>query len=168
MSINSAIAVPYFVMKDYLTGGWKHNRISAMSQNYDRVWIISITNPNMPVANSNIKPTIIEPLVQDGEDRIALQFHDIEGNPDDYNPGTVFFNNDMAKKVVKFLAKANEGDSNDLLVVNCHMGISRSGAVVDFARSVFGIDYSSWKRQNPQVIPNLMVLSLLHDAWNQV
>lgn len=158
MSINATIAVPYFVMKDYLTGSWPHNRISAMSRNFDRLWIISITNPITELREDGLFP-----LFQDAEDRIALQFHDIDS--EDCDAKTIPFNKEMADKVVKFLRMANKGESNDLLVVNCHAGISRSGAVSFFARSVFGIDYSMWKRQNPQVIPNALVLELLFRAW---
>lgn len=161
MSINATIAVPYAVMKDYLRGN-PTNRVASMAQNYDKVWIISITNPWSSTSTDNVPP-----LFADSEDRIALQFHDIEGEPEDYDPETVFFNKIMAEKIVRFLRKANEGDSNDLLVINCHMGISRSGAVSFFARSVFGIDYSIWKHQNPQVIPNGLVLELLHHTWEK-
>lgn len=162
MAITATIAVPYSVMKDYLRVN-PTNRIASMSQNFDNVWLISVTSPISPNNIENIPP-----LVEDGEDRIALQFHDIEGDPLDYDPDTVFFNKDMAKKIVEFLRLANKGESNDLLVVNCHLGISRSGAVSSFARTVFGIDYSNWKRENPQVIPNGLVLELLHHAWGDI
>lgn len=162
MSIKTAIAVSYAVMKDYLEGN-PTNRVAAMAQNYDRVWIISITNPT-----SN-NESDVDPLVtQEYSDRIAFQFHDVEGSPEDFDPSTVFFNRTMAARIAEFLKTANENNpySEDLLVVNCHMGISRSGAVASFARSVFNLDYSTWKRQNPQVIPNLLVLNLLFAAWS--
>jgi predicted protein tyrosine phosphatase len=131
-----------------------------MEARYDKVWIISITNPFMSTSTDNLLP-----LVQDSEDRIALQFHDVEADYQDYDPEAIPFDRLMAAKVVAFLQRANRQDSNDLLVINCHMGISRSGAISFFARSVFGIDYSTWKRMNPQVIPNGLVLELLHHAW---
>lgn len=161
MTIQDTIAVPYSVMKDYLRGN-PTNRINSMANRYDKVWIISITNPFTSTSTDNLPP-----LVQDGEDRIALQFHDVEADYEDYDPGAIPFDRIMADKVVSFLKKANQQDSNDLLVVNCHMGISRSGAISFFARSVFGIDYSNWKRMNPQVIPNGLVLELLHHAWGK-
>lgn len=165
MPITAALAVPYSVMKDYLHGN-PTNRIVAISQNFDRVWIISITNPFINTSTNNCVPLIHE----ETEDRIALQFSDLDGNEEDRHPDSILFNKDMAEKIVGFLKEANSRDSNDLLVVNCHMGISRSGAVSWFARSVFGIDYSDWKRQNRQVIPNNLVLELLYHAWgnNQV
>jgi predicted protein tyrosine phosphatase len=161
MPIQDTIAVPYFVMSDYLHGN-PTNRISSMAAHYDKVWIISITNPFTSTSTNNLPP-----LVQDGKDRIALQFHDVEADYQDYDPDAIPFNKAMANKVVDFLRKANQENSNDLLVVNCHMGISRSGAISFFARSVFGIDYSTWKRMNPQVIPNGLVLELLHHAWEK-
>ena len=158
MSIKAAIAVPYYVMKEYLTGSWPFNRISTMAQNYDKVWIISITNPTIEGREDNVPP-----LVTDGEDRIALQFHDIDSVDCDHK--TIPFDLAMADKIVNFIKKAHQGDSNDLLVVNCHAGISRSGAVSEFAGYVCDLDYSSWRRQNSSVIPNVLVSRLLFKAW---
>ena len=162
MTIVNTIAVPYSIMEGYLSGN-PLNRISSMAHRYDKIWLISITNPHKESSIFNCAP-----LVEDGEDRIALQFHDVEGDPEDYDPGTVFFNRDMALKIVEFLKKINKVDSRDLLVVNCHMGISRSGGVAAFAQSVFGIDYSAWKRENPQVNPNSLVMELLFHAWERI
>lgn len=162
MAIRTSIAVPYYVMKNYLTGD-PTNRIAALAERHDRVWIISITSPYCSTSTNQCPP-----LVQDGEDRIALQFDDVDLNPPDpdlCDPDAVFFSEEMASKVVDFLRKANENSTNDLLVVNCHMGVSRSGAIANFARSVFNIDFSDWRRMNPQVIPNALVSSLLFSTW---
>lgn len=159
MSINTTIAVPYDVMRDYLRGN-PTNRIASMAQNFDKVWIISITNPQMAARNDNVSP-----LISDGKDRIALQFHDVDSPDCDWK--TIPFDSEMAEKIVAFIKKAHSNGTNDMLVVNCHAGISRSGAVSYFARHVFGIDYSTWKRQNPQVIPNSLVLELLAQAWEK-
>jgi hypothetical protein len=90
MPINTTIAVPYSVMKDYLRGN-PTNRISALAQRHDRVWIISITSPYSPTSINDCPP-----LVEDGEDRIALQFDDLDLNPDPefpefHDPDVVFF-----------------------------------------------------------------------------
>jgi predicted protein tyrosine phosphatase len=162
MAIRTSLAVPYYVMKNYLSGD-PTNRIAALAERHDRVWIISITSPYCSTSTNQCPP-----LVQDGEDRIALQFDDVDLDPPDpdlCDPDAVFFNREMAQKVVDFLRVANQGDTSDLLVVNCHMGVSRSGAVANFARSVFNIDFSDWRRLNPQVIPNVLVSSLLFNAW---
>ncbi len=166
MTIVAARAVPYSVMADFLAGVNPTNSIASMAHQFDRVWIISVTNG---VCDGTYKLLITEEL----EDRIALQFDDIQ---DKYTPNgvqlprdpqLVYFNDTMAKKVMDFIRRAHESrpESQDLLVVNCHMGISRSGAISDFARTVCGQDYDEWKRMNQGVIPNMHVKSLLMGAW---
>lgn len=74
----------------------------------------------------------------------------------------------MARKVCEFIrAHESNGESNDLFVVNYHMGVSRSCAVSDFVRSVCGIDYRFRKRMNPQNNLSLLVKALLRAAWEE-
>jgi predicted protein tyrosine phosphatase len=178
MAIVAALAVPYSVMQDYLTGN-PTNRIASMAQNYDKVWIVSITNSDScPIEAFHGKvDKVPPPLVQDGEDRIALQFEDIEDKYDAYSgiekpriPGLIYFDESMARKICEFLKRAHESspESRDLLVVNCHMGVSRSGAVSDFARTTFGLNYDEWKRMQPQVNPNILVKFHLHWCWKEL
>jgi len=178
MAIRATKAVRYYVMQDYLEGD-PTNAITALAQNFDKVWIVSITNaPTCPIEAFKGKETEVPPpLVQDAEDRIALQFDDIEDKYDAYSGITmpriepfVYFSEDMARKVVQFVKRAHESnpESNDLLVVNCHMGIARSGAVSDFVRTVCDLDYDTWRRMNPQANPNLLVKSLLRWAWEEM
>jgi hypothetical protein len=76
----------------------------------------------------------------------------------------------MARKVCEFIIRAleNNGESNDIFVVNCHMGVSRSCAVFDFVRSVCGIDYGFRKRMNPRNNLNLLDGDLLRAAWEEL
>jgi len=160
MPIKTTIAVPYFVMQNYLNGD-KANRIASLAQHHGKVWIISITSPRLSVFDP-------EPLVKDDLDRIALEFFDVDTYAPSHFPGQetfAVFDAKMANKIVDFVRVANRSNTEDLLVANCHLGVSRSGAVSSFVRSVCGIDFSDWKRLNPQVIPNNLVLSLLHRAW---
>lgn len=166
MSIQAVRAVPYAAMKDYLSGD-PTSLIAAQAAFFDRVWIISITNAS---AQS-------PPLVKDGPDCIALQFDDVEDKYDVHSgltkprdPQFVYFDEAMARKICEFVKRAHESneESNDLLVVNCHMGVSRSGAVADFVRSACHLDYDMFRRLNPQVNPNTLVKNLLHHTWEEM
>jgi len=167
MNINAVKAVSYGSMKEYLNGV-PTSSIAALAVMYDKVWIISITGV--------IDSLIALPLIKDGPDRISLQFDDVEDEYDDFGHAKprveyyIYFDEKMARNICEFVKRTHENDreNNDLLVVNCHMGISRSGAVSDFVRSVCGIDYNLWKRMNPQLIPNLLVKKLLHCAWEDL
>ena len=162
MSITFSIAVPYEVMEDYLRGN-STNRIATLARHYDHVWLISITN----AYSFHFDPS--RPLLRDGEDRIALEFDDIDHQSTAIHTYTPF-DKSMALKVASFIKRAHESnpDGQDLLVINCHAGISRSGAVSSFARSVFNLDYAEWKRAQPQVIPNLLVQRLLFETWSEM
>ena len=116
-------------------------------------------------------------ISQDGPDRMGLQFDDVEDKYDAYNglekprdPCLTYFDEPMATRVCEFIKRAHEDnpDSRDLLVVNCHMGISRSGAISDFVRVVCKLDFSEWKWQNPAANPNLLVKGLLRWAWGEI
>lgn len=58
------------------------------------------------------------------------------------------------EKIFEFIQDLEDIEENETLYVSCHMGVSRSGAVGLFANKYFGLDYSDFKRDNPQVQPN--------------
>lgn len=178
MAITTVRAVPYEVMADYLAGGNATNPCAALAARHDRVWIVSVTNsPTSPPNCFEGWPDGPPPLVVDGEDRLALVFDDVEPACDassgvelGRDARYVYFDDAMAQKVCAFVRRAHAHDpaSRDLLLINCHAGVSRSGAIADFARTVTGMDYTEFKRLNPQVIPNVFVLRALFDAWTQL
>jgi predicted protein tyrosine phosphatase len=138
-------------MKLFLAKNSEFSRMAQLAQKHDNIYIISVTNPNDKWA---------PPLIQDGPDRIALQFDDAEyGNYE-------LFNLEMAEKVVEFIKRVDTNPyTYDLLVVNCMLGVSRSGAISSFARSALNLDYNQWRDDNPQASPNWLVMNLLSCAW---
>jgi len=52
----------------------------------------------------------------------------------------------------------------ETLIVHCDAGVSRSGAVGLWANDYLGLKYADFKRQNPHVIPNAYVMSMLRTA----
>lgn len=58
------------------------------------------------------------------------------------------------EKIFDFIQDLEDIEENETLHISCHMGVSRSGAVGAFANKYFGLDWSDFKRDNPQVQPN--------------
>lgn len=158
MTINSVRAIPYIEMKKFLQE--EVTEISEFVLKFDNVWIISITNiDTMPIVNQTAKT-------------LPLQFDDYDPGDNGlkkaikkgYKPLTIY----QAEKIAKFVINANSNVGNDLLLVNCMAGISRSGAVVDVVRNLVQINYDEFKRLNSQIIPNRWVKKLLFKAFENL
>jgi hypothetical protein len=169
VAIVSVRAVSYEVMADYLAGN-PLNPCALAGAAHDRVWIIGVTNSDASPLNAFEGWAGGGPvaLVADGERRLALSFDDIEARDDrPRDPRFVYFDEAMAARVCDFIRRAHGDDATrrDLLLVHCHAGVSRSGAIADFARAVTAVDYDTFRRANPQVVPNVTVRRLLLTAW---
>ena len=92
---------------------------------------------------------------------LTLQFDDI-GHRDylgnGWNASWIPFNAGHAFRIIDFLRKM---DQTLPLVINCHAGISRSGAIGTFACKYFGLDYSDFSMENRHIIPNSFILKIL-------
>lgn len=175
MTITTVRAVSYEAMAQYLAGDAPLGVCASLADSHDDVFIISVTNsPQCPLNVFEGWSDGPVPLVEDGDDRLALAFDDIEprvdrasGDPLARDPRFVYFDDDMARRVCAFIARAHrrDPDRRALLLVNCHAGVSRSGAIADFARAVVGVDYSDFRRLNPQIVPNTHVRQRLLAAW---
>lgn len=99
-----------------------------------------------------------ELILDDHTNVLNLHFDDAEyGDLDDLK--VVLFDDARAEMVADFV-KRNSDKKN--FVIHCTMGISRSGAVGDALSTYFGVPYEMFKRNNPKVIPNSLVRSLLN------
>ena len=77
-----------------------------------------------------------------------------------YNP----FNESQACEIIDFV-KANANCEDKTMLIHCAAGISRSGAVATFIMEKYQLDQELFKRLNPQVQPNSMVLRMLRKEW---
>jgi len=75
----------------------------------------------------------------------------------------VLFNKTDARRIVGMLQEIKEQEEDSVLIIHCHAGISRSGAVGVFATEFFGYDYREFMLDNPQVAPNSMILRILRE-----
>lgn len=173
MAIVTIRAMPYEAIAAFLRGDDSTQLAARLAATHDRVWIISVTNSQRCALNA-FEGWTDGPvsLVEDGEDRLALSFDDVEpqvGSRIDHER-YVYFDEEMARRVCEFVLRAHRDapERRDLLLINCHAGVSRSGAIADFARSVTRVDYDAFRRLNPQVVPNAFVRRLLMDAWTEM
>lgn len=138
-------------------------KLKELAQNFDKVWIISIRGPDVPPLFGEAHHNLLELSFHD-------VFYDISEPTEDMKKackanGYIYPDKSHANIIVEFIKKAQEAgdESNDLLLVNCMMGISRSGAVVDFAIDYCNLDRSSVLLLNKQIRPNASLLKLLKD-----
>ena len=101
---------------------------------------------------------------------ISLEFWDI--TPEDrhtvlkQHPDVVMFGKGHAKKIVKFIDKIQNDINDSALVVHCHAGISRSGAVGTFTCDYCQLDYNNFLKNNPYILANSHVLRTLRETAN--
>lgn len=171
MTIKSVKAVPHYIMQSLLTGYPNENLgLSILKENekeYDKTWIISITNGVYPgMSPDSVIPKLIK---EDTRESIGLQFDDAEPPRDPrepISPAMCLFNTEHALKICELIYQAHYMDhGKNLLLVNCAAGVSRSGAVSEFTRMVCNIPYQHWKRLNAQVIPNVYIKKILIETW---
>lgn len=163
MSIVATKAVPFEEMLGFVMGLQTPLR-KFVQENFEKVWIVSITDPHIPSLFKNDRPNAI-----------SLKFHDSyppnekdeEWIKEYYKNNIVLFNEQDAKRIINFILKANSSfeSSKDLLLVNCMMGIARSGAVVSFAKELFGLNSREFEAMNPQIRPNNFVLQTLETVF---
>lgn len=110
-----------------------------------------------PVLNfhkdSNVLSLMFDDVEESDEQEILERFH------------YIVFNEDMAKEIHDFVERI---DKNKTLYVNCHAGVSRSGAVGIVLNEYFNRflennkdDYEYFFENNKQIIPNSTVSRIL-------
>ena len=116
---------------------------------------------------------------------LTLYFHDAnEPDPMDSHPGDIefyssynkekdvherkrfiYFNEEMARKVLDLLEHAREKNASSVLV-HCTAGVSRSGAVATFARDFFeSPSIKEFTSENPWIVPNSTVMKKLKQEF---
>lgn len=101
-------------------------------------------------------PKFDEKILCDSDNVLNLTFHD--SDEESLLEGEVLFNEDMAQKIHEFLLK---NFNAKFWLIHCTAGKCRSGAVGEVLADYFEIPYNQFKRDNPQVQPNILVKKLL-------
>jgi hypothetical protein len=157
MPIVEARAIPYNEMVNLVTGKPVNffGKVPVIPQ--EKLWMISITDPETPPI-----------FACDSANVINLKFKDIDPQNIDFVPppdNIDYMRPEQARKIVDFLKMAHADPMKSLLVVNCHQGWCRSGAIVDFVGTVFGLGFYAMRDRNPQMLPNHWVRYLLFQEW---
>lgn len=96
---------------------------------------------------------------------LSLNFWDVTDT--DYervkksHPGTILFDNNHAAQVIETVMAMQADEREMVLVAHCDAGVSRSGAVGEFATDFCKLSYPRFREKNPCVCPNSFVLSKL-------
>ena len=111
----------------------------------DGVAMISITDPGV---NNEV-------LFPDWQDVLFLQFHDIDPTKFKTLPnGTIPFDVDAAQQIIGFLGVTE--DHIHTIIVHCHAGASRSGAVAKFIAELYDLSFNhDYDSYNPFVYKTL-------------
>ncbi len=84
------------------------------------------------------------------------------------HPSAVVFDKSHARNVIDFITKANQPPEDSSLIVHCHAGISRSGAIGTFACDFLGLDYVEFIKNNSNIFANSHVLRTLREEAGMV
>lgn len=100
---------------------------------------------------------------------IEMDFWDLTPEiMDDYlrnkYPTASLFTEEHAKTTLGFLNEMHSLEEKFPLFIHCHAGISRSGAIGQFATNLFNLNVDKFKKMNPQIVPNQHIYKLLNDV----
>ena len=120
----------------------------------DRHRIISVSSPGELSPFEDVEhPNLLKLYFDDVEVQSRSRLH----------PGYEMFSQEDAKKVIGFLKGCDQN-----LIVHCHAGVSRSGAIGLFAAEYLNADLDYFYRMNPQIWPNQRVLRLLKQCARRI
>jgi predicted protein tyrosine phosphatase len=109
-------------------------------------------------------------LPADGDRWVTLRFDDINTQGvqqlTEAEAGRlVVFGPAQADRIIDLVLACQELPGTQTLIVNCGAGACRSGAIATFVRDVLGLPYDQFRRDNPQITPNDLVLRTLVQRW---
>ena len=87
--------------------------------------------------------------------------YSVIGSPNDYYE-QIPMSNEQSLELINFIEKMDE---NSQVYVHCTAGVSRSGAVGAFINDYFSGNWEKFKFDNPHIIPNSHISSLLKRTY---
>jgi predicted protein tyrosine phosphatase len=122
------------------------------------------------VLNSEDNKPQAQLLPPDSSRLLTLRFDDVDNRLAAEVAGVadsqfVIFGVEHADRIIDLVLAAQASDASVVLLVNCGAGMCRSGAIARFVRDVLRLDYEQFRRDNPQITPNDLVLRALINRW---
>jgi len=102
------------------------------------------------------------------KDCISIKFDDISKKEQELYKDEckyedlILFNKSHAEKIIDYLDMWHSMEQNLNLLINCHAGISRSGAVGLFATRYLELDEKDFWSINYNILPNHYIVSVLN------
>ncbi len=132
-----------------------HQITDKTVESFDKIMFISILNTDDIGDN-------IGHFKNNHSNVLVLKFDDVEVDlnweADEQFYGAHAFTEKQGQLVIDFI---KENKHKTTCLVHCSAGISRSGAVGTFVSDYFRADYTQFKKRNPHIHPNGLVLRTL-------
>jgi len=153
-------------------------KITVLSKsNFDKTMqLLKLTDENVEqitdtffISIHNSFKSVYPPHFKNNHDNVLLTYFDDVEEDGEY-PALPPYENDERTVKVKALTEEQGQEILDFInkhkdkrqcIVHCAMGKSRSAAVGEFLNDYLGQDYLEFKRQNPQIDPNIHVRNVL-------
>lgn len=124
------------------------------------VQIFRTSKPHINAAYISVSDVDIPPLQFNQDDKVLiLQFNDEDWEDFTEEKQKIMFKKGQAKKIFDFVNKYK--NEVDYFIVNCHAGISRSGAIGLWIVRYLGLDENEFLKKHPLIMPNKYVLNIL-------
>lgn len=129
--------------------------------NWDNTLMISIQNsdfaPLFPVEET-VSPRILSLHFDDTTPKATRTLSHLLADK--------FMDSAQATEIYKFISYWHQENlKNNLLIVHCHAGVCRSGAVAAFAQHYCNVNSYMFAADNPQIQPNRWVEEKLYEAF---
>ena len=93
----------------------------------------------------------------EGVQVLALEFYDMDTPVPGEEEKYPIFTEDQGRQVIEFLRSIGDKD----LLIHCHAGIARSGAIALVAHELFGTDAAQFEADNKSIDPQPIVVRIL-------
>ena len=138
-------------------------RTGGLNFPYKRWYLISIHNDPSDILMDRDTVSIFKALGL--VDYLDMEFWDV--NEQQYRkiknkyPDITIFTKDHANAIIKFLSQIKLDILDAVLIIHCHAGISRSGAVGTFACDYLKLDYLDFVKENTDLVANQYIFDIL-------